>query len=93
MAQPRPNPLPSSIPCPLGAGRGSAAAARDWHEIAEEIEPEVFEAFLARHKDPVYVALAKARLKRIRDEQRLETPVEEPEAVALALRYGTTTVR
>jgi uncharacterized caspase-like protein len=74
-------PAPAALAEPAPTD-GSAAAARDWHEIADEIDPEVFEAFLAQHKDPVYIALAKARLARIRSEARLETPVEESPVVA-----------
>lgn len=90
-AAPEPAPVvdPEPEPTPPVAGDGSEAAARDWHEIAEEIEPQVFEAFLARHTDPVYVALAKARLKRIYAEQQLETPVEEPQPVAPATTRWT----
>lgn len=79
---PEPEPEPVADPEPAPSDDGSSAAARDWHEIAEEIEPEVFEAFLTRHDDPVYVALAKARLKRIREEIALQTIVEEPPVVA-----------
>ncbi|MEZ5925251.1 MAG: caspase family protein [Hyphomicrobiaceae bacterium] len=69
---------PDVDPGPSGGGAtgDASAAARDWRAIADETEPEVYEAFLARHTDPIYVALAKARLKRLQSDQKVAGVVE-----------------